>query len=379
MKIGGILKYIVNQLKNTENKKIKYKIVWKIGIILLLEMIAIIYTNIRRKVFLENNEIIDKNKINWNKENKINNPKEIIVKEQVTKNILITGSNSYIGMAIEKWLKKSGGNYNIETLDMKGNSWRNCDFSQYDVICHVAGIAHVDTSVVTEEQKNLYYKINTQLAVETAQKAKNAKVKQFIFMSSIIIYSGCREKMIMADTEPQPLDFYGDSKWQAEKKIRALEDDSFKVVVIRTPMVYGKGSKGNYPKLVKLAIKLPVFPIVKNKRSMIHIDNLCQFIKLMIDNEEKGVFFPQNGEYTNTSDMVQMIAKIKGHRIIMIPGGGVIKLMEKIPCKVGKLAIKAFGNSVYDMSMSEYKIDYRVNSFEKSIKLTEGDYSSGKI
>lgn len=108
---------------------------------------------------------------------------------------------------------------------------------------------------------------------------------------------------------------------------------------------------------------------------MLHIDNLCQFVKLMIDNEETGVFFPQNGEYTNTSDMVQMIAEVKGHRIIMIPFVDLfVKVLEKVPGKIGELTTKAFGDSSYEMSMSEYKENYRVNSLRKSIVLTEGTH-----
>jgi len=212
------------------------------------------------------------------------------------------------------------------------------------------------------------------LAIEVAEKAKEEGVKQFIFMSSMIVYSGCKEKVITAEIQPNPLNFYGDSKWQADQKVRELSDDFFKVVVLRPPMIYGKYSKGNYPKLAKLAKKLPVFPIVKNKRSMLHIDNLCQFVKLMIDNEEDGVFFPQNGEYTNTSDMVQMIAEVTGHKIVMIPGTSLaIKILEKVPGKVGVLATKAFGDLAYSMEMSEYPIDYRVSSLKQSIRLTEGE------
>ena len=115
------------------------------------------------------------------------------------------------------------------------------------------------------------------------------------------------------------------------------------------------------------------FPIVHNRRSMLHIDNLCEFVKLMIDEEETGVFFPQNGEYTNTSDMVQMIADVKGHRIVMLPGmNQAVRLMSKVPGKIGQLAEKAFGDLAYDMSMSEYHRNYRVNSLRKSIELTEG-------
>lgn len=289
------------------------------------------------------------------------------------KHILITGAGSYVGIAVEQWLGRNPERYSVDTLDMLDDEWRTKDFSSYDVVYHVAGIAHADVGKVAEEQKNLYYRVNTDLAVEVAKKAKSEGVKQFIFMSSMIVYSGCKEKVITSETEPKPLNFYGNSKWQADQKIRRLADEKFKVVVLRPPMIYGKGSKGNYPQLAKLAGTLPIFPEVKNKRSMLHIDNLCEFVKLMINNEESGIFFPQNGEYTNTSDMVQMIAAVKDHKIVMIPGMSMfIKLMEKIPGKIGSLAEKAFGDSAYDMQMSEYyKENYRVRTLLDSIRLTE--------
>ena len=291
----------------------------------------------------------------------------------LVKRILITGANSYIGMSVDTWLSKMPDKYKVDTIDMTKDIWKDMDFSIYDVIFHVAGIAHADVGSVTEKQKQLYYKVNTDLAVEVAKKAKEAGVNQFIFMSSMIVYSGCKEKIITSSTVPKPLNFYGDSKWQADQKIRKLLDQNFKVVVLRPPMIYGKGSKGNYPELVKLATKLPVFPAIKNKRSMLHIDNLCQFVKLMIDNQESGIFFPQNKEYTNTSDMVKMIADVKKRKIIMIPRMKfVIQIINKTPGKIGELGTKAFGDLAYDMSMSEYKEEYRVRTLMESIELTEG-------
>lgn len=337
-----------------------------------IEGAATVYVNIKRRIQLAD-QFVNDSSAEEKDSTHIEKEQDEEENRQPMKKILITGAGSYIGTAVEKRLMREPGKYVVDSLDMKDENWRDIDFSPYDVVYHVAGIAHADVGTVTEEQKKLYYKVNTELAIETAKKAKHDKVKQFIFMSSMIVYSGCREKFITADTCPKPLNFYGDSKWQADQKIRELEDDMFKVVVLRPPMIYGKGSKGNYPELSKLASSLPVFPIVKNKRSMLHIDNLCEFVKLMIDNDESGVFFPQNGEYTNTSDMVQMIADVKGHRIIMIPGTDLlVKLMGKIPGKIGQLASKAFGDSAYDMKMSEYKEDYQVNNLRRSIELTEG-------
>ena len=366
--MAGIVSWIFFRKDTTKSDKKKHTVV-KRWVLLgaIFESIAIVFVNIKGRVKMGDDFVNDSSEEGEKTIQPVGNIGY--------KKVLITGQGSYIGTAVERWLLKDKDHYQVDTLDMQDESWRDTDFSQYDVVYHVAGIAHADVGNVTEEQKQLYYKVNTDLTIEVAERARQAKVKQFIFMSSMIVYSGCKENFITSETEPCPLNFYGDSKWRADQKIQEMDAENFKVVVLRPPMIYGKGSKGNYPQLAKLASKLPVFPIVKNQRSMLHIDNLCQFVKLMIDNEEHGVFFPQNGEYSNTSDMVQMIAEVKGHRIIMIPFVGIfIKLLEKVPGKIGGLTIKAFGNSSYDMSMSEYKENYRVNSLRKSIVLTEGTH-----
>ncbi len=366
--IAGIVSWIFLRKDTTKSDKKKHTVV-KRWVLLgtIFESIAIVFVNIKGWVKMGDDFVNDSSEEGEKTIQPVGNIGY--------KKVLITGQGSYIGTAVERWLLKDKDHYQVDTLDMQDETWRDTDFSQYDVVYHVAGIAHADVGNVTEEQKQLYYKVNTDLTIEVVERARQAKVKQFIFMSSMIVYSGCKENFITSETEPCPLNFYGDSKWRADQKIQEMDAENFKVVVLRPPMIYGKGSKGNYPQLAKLASKLPVFPIVKNQRSMLHIDNLCQFVKLMIDNEEHGVFFPQNGEYSNTSDMVQMIAEVKGHRIIMIPFVGIfIKLLEKVPGKIGGLTIKAFGNSSYDMSMSEYKENYRVNSLSKSIVLTEGTH-----
>ena len=366
--MAGIVSWIFFRKDTTKSDKKKHTVV-KRWVLLgaIFESIAIVFVNIKGRVKMGDDFVNDSSEEGEKTIQPVGNIGY--------KKVLITGQGSYIGTAVERWLLKDKDHYQVDTLDMQDETWRDTDFSQYDVVYHVAGIAHADVGNVTEEQKQLYYKVNTDLTIEVAERARQAKVKQFIFMSSMIVYSGCKENFITSETEPCPLNFYGDSKWRADQKIQEMDAENFKVVVLRPPMIYGKGSKGNYPQLAKLASKLPVFPIVKNQRSMLHIDNLCQFVKLMIDNEEHGVFFPQNGEYSNTSDMVQMIPEVKGHRIIMIPFVGIfIKLLEKVPGKIGGLTIKAFGNSSYDMSMSEYKENYRVNSLRKSIVLTEGTH-----
>lgn len=283
------------------------------------------------------------------------------------KKILITGANSYIGTSLENWLSKYPGRYITYTVDMVDQSWKSKDFSKYDVIFHVAGIAHVSSD---PKLKDMYYRVNRDLTIETAKKAKAEGVKQFIFMSSIIVYgdSSKGKRVIDRNTIPSPSNFYGDSKLQAEIGLKALEDENFKIVILRPPMIYGKGSKGNYPKLSKAAQILPIFPDIDNERSMLHIDNLCEFIRLMIDNEERGLFFPQNEEYVKTSEMVRMIAEAHGRKIMLTRVfNPIIKMIYGL-----NLVSKLFGNLVYDKKMSEYDMgNYRIRSFRESIDLTE--------
>lgn len=283
------------------------------------------------------------------------------------KNILITGKNSYIGTSLENWLMREPDQYKVDTVDMKDGSWHEKDFSLYDVVFHVAGIAHVSSDPKMED---LYYKVNRDLTIEAAEKAKAEGVKQFIFMSSIIVYgdSSSSKRVIDRNTVPTPSNFYGNSKLQAEEGIKHLETDDFKIVVLRPPMIYGKGSKGNYPKLSNLAQKIPVFPDIDNERSMLHIDNLCEFIKVMIDHEETGIYFPQNKEYVKTSELVRTIAEVHGKKIWMI---GWMNWLIRLMFGIG-IVNKVFGNLVYEKSMSDYdKANYRIRTFEESIELTE--------
>lgn len=290
------------------------------------------------------------------------------------KKILITGANSYIGTSFEKYMAQWPDQYQVDTVDMIDGTWREKDFSGYDSVFHVAGIAHSDTGNVTEERKAFYYKINRDLTVETARKAKSEGVRQFIFMSSAIVYGDSApvggSKVITRDTPLKPANFYGDSKVQAEAGILPLSDESFRVVILRPPMIYGPGSKGNYPVLSKLARKLPVFPKVNNQRSMLYIGNLMEFVRLMVENEEQGIFWPQNAEYSNTTDLVRLIAQTHGKKPVIIPG---CEWALKLLSHGTGLVNKAFGSMSYEMKLSDYPQNYRLYSLAESIEVTEVD------
>ncbi len=293
------------------------------------------------------------------------------------KKVLITGANSYIGTSFEKYANEHySKDFSIDTIDMKDGSWKEKDFSDYDVVYHVAGIAHADVGRVDEATKRKYYEVNTKLAIDTCKKAKAEGVKQFVFMSSAIIYGDSapigKKKRITKNTKPRPSNFYGDSKWRADKGVRRLSDDNFTVTVLRPPMIYGKGSKGNYSTLSKMAKILPIFPDIDNERSMLYIENLCEFLCQIMISGEGGIFWPQNDEYSKTSDLVRMIADANNHRIFISKLWNIgVRLATLIPGKPRGLANKAFGSMSYDQKMSEYDFEYHVVALKKSIVKTE--------
>lgn len=254
-------------------------------------------------------------------------------------NILITGAGSYIGTSFATYLQQWPQDYHVDTVDMIGDTWRHTDFSFYDAVFHVAGIAHIKE---TAENAHLYYEVNRDLAVETAQKAKDAGVKHFVFLSSMSIY-GMVEGIITADTKPNPNSNYGKSKWEAETQIAALCDEHFAVSVLRPPMVYGDGCKGNYQALIKLAKIAPFCPNYTNQRSMVSIDTLCAYVKNLMDCRESGIFFPQEADYVCTCRMIADIAAQNGKKLpltrLLNPAVSLAKLTTK-----GK---KAFGNLIY--------------------------------
>ncbi|MEK2534200.1 NAD-dependent epimerase/dehydratase family protein [Tetragenococcus halophilus] len=287
------------------------------------------------------------------------------------KRILITGKNSYIGQTFINWVKANNVDYKIDTIDLKDPDWKKQDFSIYDCLIHLAAIVHKKG-----QEDDIYYRVNRDLAVETAKKAKNEGVKQFVFFSTMSVF-GMNQGVINKETRLLPKTSYGKSKLEAEKEIRKLEDRQFLVSILRPPMVYGPNASGNYSRLSTLAKKINIFPEINNQRSMLFVLNLHQFLKIIIDNQLSGTFHPKNSQHINTSQLVYEIASVHNTSMRLISIGGII---PQLLVKNITVFSKIFGTLVYDEDLigspnSEYggvKFEYNNYGFKDSIAVSEG-------
>jgi len=263
------------------------------------------------------------------------------------KRVLITGANSYVGTNVEKWLMKEPDKYYVETLDMKDPNWRDFDFSKFDVVFHVAGIAHIKE---TKKNRDLFIKINSDLAIDTANIAKKHEINHFIFMSSMSVFGKvCGE--IKRDTDAVPVSSYGKSKLDAENRLKALEDDAFKITILRPPLIYGRYCPGNFSKLAKFALINPFYPKRENKRSVLYIDNFSNYICKLIDKNLSGVFHPQNNRYVSTNEIISSIRSLKNKKTIISKAFNWTLAVNK------KLSRKIYGSLYYgffdDLSLDE--------------------------
>ena len=287
----------------------------------------------------------------------VENEQPSVSKPTREKKILIVGEGSYIGDFLKEYLTEYSPLYQVSTLNAIGLVPEPEQFAGFDDVVVVAGIAHRKE---TRENRKLYYQVNRDLVVSVAKASRKAKVPHLTLLSSMSVY-GLEQGHITKETAEAPKNAYGNSKLQADRALRYMASPEVKAAILRPPMVYGKGCKGNYQTLRKIALKVPVFPDVKNERSMIYIGNLCEFIRETIDLEREGIFFPQNCEYVNTAEFIRLIAMNHGKKVRLIPVPG--KLFKKIPAGAAR---KAFGDLTYEKTdaVSRY-------SFVESVSLTE--------
>ncbi|MBQ3417882.1 MAG: sugar nucleotide-binding protein [Ruminococcus sp.] len=282
------------------------------------------------------------------------------------KRVLIVGKNSYIGNCLEDWLtQKHINEYSVDKISVRDDEWKSLDLSKYDVILYLSGMVHI------KEKKEMwpeYVRLNAELPFEFARKSKACGVPYFVFFSTKGVYRPNTE-FIDKKTVPVPQKLYGNSKLEGEKNILTLANENFKISVLRSPVVYGEGCKGNFPKLVDLSKRIHIFPRIYNKRSMIYIWNLCEFVRRLIEKPlPDPIVFPQDKDVFGVTDlMIALWEERKEKYYLSYLLAFIVRLLLKL--NVSKKLNTMFLDTVYENEMSSYyNYEYCVFSFREAIK-----------
>ncbi|WP_418179076.1 NAD-dependent epimerase/dehydratase family protein [Aliarcobacter lanthieri] len=227
--------------------------------------------------------------------------------------LLITGSNGFIG---NYFINKYKSKYDIKTFSFVKDDINTLDCNTIDIVFHLSALVHQMGGVSTSE----YEKINVVQTLELAKKAKISGVKHFVFMSTVKVYGEETNSKYTENSICNPEDGYGKSKLKAELELKKLEDENFKVSIIRTPIVYGYGVKANIKNLVNLVNKVLILPFknMNNKRSMVYIGNLCHLVDEIITQEKQGIFLASDDEPLSTSRLIELIARNLGKKIYLV-------------------------------------------------------------
>ncbi|MCT7605883.1 NAD-dependent epimerase/dehydratase family protein [Aliarcobacter butzleri] len=277
-------------------------------------------------------------------------------------NLLITGSNGFVGnYFINKYKEK----YDIRIFSFLKDDINTLDCNTIDIVFHLSALVHQMGGASANE----YEKINVIQTIELAKKAKESGVKHFVFMSTVKVYGEETNSKYTENTVCNPEDDYGKSKLKAEQELQKLEDENFKISIIRTPIVYGYGVKANIKNLINLVNKVPVLPFgkIKNKRSMVYIGNLCHLVDEIITQEKSGIFLASDDEPLSTTRLIELIAKNLDKKIYLVKIPFFESLLRILKPSFHK---RLYGSLEVDNSITKEKLNLKnPYSVEDGIKL----------
>ncbi|RXJ83089.1 NAD-dependent epimerase/dehydratase family protein [Arcobacter cloacae] len=265
--------------------------------------------------------------------------------------LLITGSSGFVG---NYFINKYKNKYNIKTFSFLKDETHTLDCSDIDVVFHLSALVHQMGGASCEE----YEKVNVTQTLQLAKKAKESGVKQFVFMSTVKVYGEETDSVYTEKSPCTPEDEYGKSKLKAEFELQKLEDEDFKVSIIRTPIIYGYGVKANIKNLVNLVNKVSILPFgnIQNKRSMVYIGNLCYVVDEVITQQKSGIFLASDDEPLSTSRLIELIAKNLDKKIYLIKVPFFESLLKLLKPSFYK---RLYGSLEVDNSITKEKLNLK--------------------
>ena len=225
------------------------------------------------------------------------------------KKILLTGTSGFIG---SYFIQKYERRYDIKSFSFLKDDINSLDCSETGVVFHLSALVHQMGGASKEE----YERVNVTQTLLLANKAKENGVGHFVFMSTVKVYGEESDGVYAETSECHPQDEYGESKLKAERELSKLEDENFKVSIIRTPIVYGYGVKANIKNLISLVDKAPILPFggIQNKRSMVYVGNLCHLADKIVQERKSGIFLASDDEPLSTTKLIELIANELGKK-----------------------------------------------------------------
>ncbi|MCP4969836.1 MAG: NAD-dependent epimerase/dehydratase family protein, partial [Arcobacter sp.] len=214
------------------------------------------------------------------------------------------------------FINKYKNKYEIKKFSFRKDNINILVCNDFEVIFHLSALVHQMAGANKEE----YERINVTQTLELAKKAKESSVKQFVFMSTVKVYGEETNNVYTENTICKPEDDYGKSKLKAELELKKLEDENFKVSIIRTPIVYGNGVKANIKNLLSLVSKIPLLPLgsIKNKRSMVYIGNLCSLVSEITDQNKSGIFLASDDKPLSTTELIEQISNNLNKKVFLV-------------------------------------------------------------
>jgi nucleoside-diphosphate-sugar epimerase len=275
-------------------------------------------------------------------------------------NIIITGISGFVGSALEKKLSKDS----FLNLNLRNDDWKMENFNNAQSFIHLAGKAHD----IKNPNSDDYYKINLNLTKQLVDKAIKDGIQQFIYISTTKVYGDDVNTIIDENTPCLPNDDYGNSKYLAEQYLLSKKNE-IRIAIIRPPLIYGPGVKGNVQKLIQLSQKKFPIPLgnINNKRSILYVENLIDFIICIYNQKAEGIFLITDGNPVSTSELIKNINLAVGNKMPLFPIPTFLQLIiKKIKPHLYK---RLFGNYEINDVFSRKKLNFKQNHiFADAIK-----------
>lgn len=281
--------------------------------------------------------------------------------------VLIVGKNSYIAQRTGAWFEKKPTPAAVEYISVRDDGWKRADLSGYDAVIYAAAIVHRRDEVPEE----IYDAVNAQQPYAFAQAAKAAGVKQFVFLSTMGVYGQDKKlpagNIVDEHTPLKPFPGYGSSKLKGERLIQSLEDECFRVSIIRPANVYGKGCKGGYISgFAKITSTLPVLPraFEESRQGMLFVDNLAELCWLAVNSNCSGVYPAQDRTPVSAYEIMRAMADCICPKKKALRGQAALKLIQG-----NALVNKLFGGVSYAENYAKCPLgNYQLVEFRDAIR-----------